>query len=253
MARARNIKPKFFLNGELVELPFHTRLLFIGLWCLADREGRLEDRPKQIKMEIFPADDVNIDASLAELAAAGFITRYRICDRAYLQVVNFLKHQNPHHREPPSTIPATDAPRTESRPATEPSVNGKAEHGPGGAKPARRKSGEAGEGFAEFWAEYPKKVAKCDAIAAWNKLAPDAAIRETILADVRKRRQTPDWTKENRKYALHAATYLNGCRWEDELPANDAGADAEADQEVEHMRASGRRAYEDLRGTEGPR
>ena len=31
MARARNIKPGFFTNDELVELPFATRLLFIGL------------------------------------------------------------------------------------------------------------------------------------------------------------------------------------------------------------------------------
>ena len=52
MARARNIKPGFFTNDELVELPFATRLLFIGLWTIADREGRMVDRPKKIKMEI---------------------------------------------------------------------------------------------------------------------------------------------------------------------------------------------------------
>ena len=55
MARARNIKPGFFLNEELVELPFSTRLLFIGLWTLADRDGRMEDKPKRIKMSLFPA------------------------------------------------------------------------------------------------------------------------------------------------------------------------------------------------------
>ena len=65
MARARNIKPSFFTNEDLVELPFEDRLLFIGLWTLADREGRLEDRPKRIKMAVFPADNVDVDASLA--------------------------------------------------------------------------------------------------------------------------------------------------------------------------------------------
>lgn len=39
MARARNIKPGFFTNDELVELPFEVRSLFIGLWAIADREG----------------------------------------------------------------------------------------------------------------------------------------------------------------------------------------------------------------------
>jgi hypothetical protein len=106
MPRARNIKPAFFKNEELVELPFETRLAFIGLWTLADREGRLEDRPKRIKMELFPADNVDVDAALSELQAAGFILRYVVDDTAYIQVLNFSKHQNPHKNEAPSSIPA---------------------------------------------------------------------------------------------------------------------------------------------------
>jgi len=51
MSRSRNIKPGFFRNADLVELPVETRLLFIGLWGLADREGRMSDRPKQIKIK----------------------------------------------------------------------------------------------------------------------------------------------------------------------------------------------------------
>ncbi|WP_461949107.1 hypothetical protein ACOKPE_14565 [Acinetobacter baumannii] len=49
MARSRNIKPSFFMNEDIIELPYEARLLFIGLWTLADREGRLENRPKKIK------------------------------------------------------------------------------------------------------------------------------------------------------------------------------------------------------------
>ena len=52
--RARNIKPGFFENEELADLPPLTRLLYIGLWLLADREGRLENRPRRIKAQIFP-------------------------------------------------------------------------------------------------------------------------------------------------------------------------------------------------------
>lgn len=47
MARARNIKPGFFINEDLVELPFSTRLLFAGLWIIADREGRLGERDRR--------------------------------------------------------------------------------------------------------------------------------------------------------------------------------------------------------------
>jgi len=106
MARARNIKPKFFTNPELVELPFSTRLLFIGLWTIADREGRLEDRPKQIKMNIFPSDEVDINSALSDLQNAGLLLRYEVDGVRYLQINTFCKHQNPHKDEKASTIPA---------------------------------------------------------------------------------------------------------------------------------------------------
>lgn len=106
MARARNIKPSFFTNEDLVELPFEDRLLFIGLWTLADREGRLEDRPKRIKMAVFPADNVDVDSSLARLAKAGFIARYEARGISCIQVLNFAKHQNPHVREAASELPS---------------------------------------------------------------------------------------------------------------------------------------------------
>lgn len=108
MARARNIKPSFFTNEELVELPFEFRLLFIGLWTLADREGRLEDRPKRIKMAIFPADNVDVDAGLSALQESGFILRYAATGIRVIQVLNFAKHQNPHIREAVSELPSPD-------------------------------------------------------------------------------------------------------------------------------------------------
>jgi len=105
MARARNIKPGFFTNEELVELPFATRLLFIGLWTLADREGRLEDKPKRIKMHLFPADEIDVDKALCDLQTSGFLTRYEVDGARYIQVLAFRKHQNPHRDEKPSSIP----------------------------------------------------------------------------------------------------------------------------------------------------
>jgi len=117
MARARNIKPSFFTNEDLVELPFEDRLLFIGLWTLADREGRLEDRPKRIKMAVFPADNVDVDASLARLAKSGFIARYEVRGIACIQVLNFAKHQNPHVREAASELPSIGENETSTVPA----------------------------------------------------------------------------------------------------------------------------------------
>lgn len=116
MARARNIKPGFFTNDELVELPFEDRLLFIGLWTIADREGRLLDRPKKIRMDIFPGDDVDVGKALCRLACSGFIARYEADGRPCIQIINWGKHQNPHVKEVASTIPAPDKHHTNTIP-----------------------------------------------------------------------------------------------------------------------------------------
>ena len=103
--RARNIKPGFFSNEDIVQCSMAARLLFIGLWCLADREGRLENRPIKIKIAIFPCDNVDINNLLDELCSFHFIEMYEVDGKKYIQVVNFHKHQKPHPKEKPSVIP----------------------------------------------------------------------------------------------------------------------------------------------------
>jgi hypothetical protein len=106
MARSRNIKPGFFTNDVLGELPPLARLLFAGIWTLCDREGRLEDRPKKIKAEVLPYDECDADDLLQKLHAADFIERYEVDGKRYLQVKTWGEHQNPHMKEAASTIPA---------------------------------------------------------------------------------------------------------------------------------------------------
>lgn len=115
MARMRAIKPGFFQNDQLAELPPLARLLFIGLWTEADREGRLHDRPKRFKAVLLPYDDCmaeDVDTWLHYLNRDGFIYRYEVGGQQYIQIINFLKHQNPHVKETPSTIPPPEVDTT---------------------------------------------------------------------------------------------------------------------------------------------
>jgi hypothetical protein len=108
MMRSRNIKPGFFLNEELADIePPWGRICFAGLWCMADREGRLEDRSRRIKAEVFPYDEKmpSIEKILSQLAAKNFILRYQIEKEKYIQINKFKKHQHPHNTERQSTIP----------------------------------------------------------------------------------------------------------------------------------------------------
>lgn len=73
------------------------------------------------------------------------------------------------------------------------------------------------QGFLVFYAAYPRKVNRPAAFKAWKRLKPDEALQAQILAAVALQRKHPDWTKENRKFVPHPASYLNGRRWEDEI------------------------------------
>ena len=108
MARARNIKPALFVNDELAEVEPLGRLLFIGLWTIADREGRLKDRPKKIKAQTLPFDDCDIDDLLNQLEKHNFIYRYEAGGCSLIQILNFTRHQNPHMKEPDSELPPPD-------------------------------------------------------------------------------------------------------------------------------------------------
>ena len=103
--RTRDIKPGFYLNDQLAECSFAARLAFPGLWMVADREGRLEYRPKRLKAEIFPYDNVDMAALINELIANQLVVRYQACGKEYLWIPTFLDHQKPHPNEKESVLP----------------------------------------------------------------------------------------------------------------------------------------------------
>jgi len=108
MARARLLKPGFFTNELLAELPPFGRLLFAGLWTLADRKGRLPDIPKVISGAVFPFDKVPVEKLLEMLNERSFILRYSVGGKRYIQVVKFETHQHVHKNEADSIIPPPD-------------------------------------------------------------------------------------------------------------------------------------------------
>lgn len=118
MPRIRSIKHEFFVNEELAGLSAMARLLFIGLWTIADKAGRLEDRPQKIKGQIFPHENADVDALLNELQTLDVLDRYIVDGKGYLQVTNFTKHQKPHPKEPESILP-TPASRGKTRASRE--------------------------------------------------------------------------------------------------------------------------------------
>ena len=101
MARIRTIKPEFFTSEDIVNLTPITRLLYIALWCEADREGRLSWKPKTFKIRYFPADNCDIEKMCETLLDAGLVVQYG----AYGFIPSFHAHQHINPRESASQLP----------------------------------------------------------------------------------------------------------------------------------------------------
>lgn len=139
MARIRYLKPDFWTDEKVVELSPLARLLFMGLWNFADREGRMVYSPAKIKMQIFPADSLDITELIGELSGKGLVTIYEASNANILSIPNFKKHQNIHPSEPQSRLPGNGAVTTNSAKAV-------ADQLQDAAKPGEKSSATVGIG-----------------------------------------------------------------------------------------------------------
>lgn len=76
------------------------------------------------------------------------------------------------------------------------------------------KANGVAEGFADFYAKYPRKVARAEAEKAWSKIDPDEGLRGRIMAALLS--NGFDY-REDGRFIPHPATWLNQARWDDEL------------------------------------
>jgi len=90
------------------------------------------------------------------------------------------------------------------------------EKDPGGVKGKRRKQSRAAdaESFEQFWAAYPRKVAKEAARRAFAKAIEAGASHAALMAGVERYRA--ERAGQDPKYTKHPATWLNAGCWQDE-------------------------------------
>jgi len=260
--RIRTIKGEFWTDEKVVELSAWARLMFIGLWNMADDWGLMEWSSKRAKMLLFPADEVDVEALVDELETMEMVTMYENDGRKYLAVNNFHRHQRTDKRgklrfPPPDSGWFERFPRnpTESRgnsgnptephgiPTTPAEIPGKPPRkGKGKGKgniPPLSPKGEvrrsrsldpevielARSTFDRFWAEWPRRDGKKPAWDKWCSKKCWTRIEE-ILTAVRRQKGSKQWTKDGGDFIPLPATWLNQERWEDQgtsAPAGDEG------------------------------
>lgn len=115
MARIRTVKPEFFTSESVLSVSPLARLFFIGLWCEADRDGRLKWKPKTLKFRYLPGDPVNIEKLCTELEQAEMIVTYTIDNNDYCEIPSFKSHQVINNREKESELPSRDSDASTTR------------------------------------------------------------------------------------------------------------------------------------------
>lgn len=229
MARIRTIKPEFFTSEDIVSLSPLARLLYIALWCEADKEGRMVWKPRTFKLRYMPGDNCDIESLCAEILERGLVKLY---GEGLAYIPQFSAHQHINPRESASKLPDhQDQPRVGTRqPRVGTGANldvhaqvGREGKGKEGVTPRVDDAEDSGPekqkaelpGFAKFWETWPtndRKQAKGKCLEAWKKANAerDAAL---VLAHVSSLKNSA-WVKDGGQFVPAPLVYLNQRRWE---------------------------------------
>lgn len=252
MARIRTIKPEFFTSEDIVSLTPLARLFYVGLWCEADREGRMAWKPRTLKMRYLPGDDCDIDALAQELVASGLIDLYEVEGKAYAQIPSFTNHQVINNREVDSILPQKPARRVtrESGVKAEGRKEGREGKGKEGKEGKEHNAGaDAGEaelaegqqaelpglpkpepepapepdleaGFEEFWAAWPshhRKGQRAKCLERWKAECLHASAG-AVVANVEAWKRSAQWTKDGGQFIPAPLVYLNQSTYANPAP-----------------------------------
>lgn len=102
------LNPDFFTDPDIVaSLDAYGRLLYQGIWCVAEDSGCFEFNSLLLKMKVLPGDQnvtsENIQEYLDILIKLKKIIIYEVDGRKYGWLKNFHKHQSLNKPNPPST------------------------------------------------------------------------------------------------------------------------------------------------------
>lgn len=208
--------------------------LWAYLITYVDDFGRGSADPELLKGFVFPrrkgVTEDTIKKTLAELATIGSVILYEVDGEPYLCFPNWSEHQS--IRNKVSKYPAPDdgiiqiASSCMQMKSNECSCNQtyadeckcyrnpiQSESNPNPESESKAREARSAE-FEQFWAVYPRKVGKKDALKAFKKAKTSV---DVLIAAIERQKQSQQWIKDDGQYIPNPATWLNQGRWEDEV------------------------------------
>ena len=224
----RIIKESICTSDNLDQLSAFQETMFYRLLVNCDDYGRMDARPKILAAKLFPLKDIRtsqIEESLRALTSAELVIIYEVDGKPFLQMKTWERHQQ--IRAKKSKYPSPESGNIVSdrtckqmiaddskcpRNPIQSESESESESNPKDARAVLKES------FDVFWTAYPRHTNKKAAQQAFQKINPDADLLNIMLQSVAAWKLSQQWTKDGGQYIPHAATWLNGRRWEDEVP-----------------------------------
>lgn len=238
MSRIRSVHPGLYTDEAFVALTMVARVFLPGLWTESDDHGVFEWKPLTLKMKIFPADNVDVNALLAELENADIIRRFMHDGKEYGVARNFCKWQRPKEPRYKHPLPPELRDYIGLKPETSEAL-GKALPNGGEMSPQREEGGgkkeeegkkkedirtvakatrpDRDEKFEEFWKLYPKRKGanpKKPARDQWDAALKRGSSEDQIIAAV-KAGAGFDREKIGTEYIPQAVKWLRDRRFDD--------------------------------------
>lgn len=228
----RIIKESCRTSDQLNQLSDGAERMFWRLITVADDFGRFEADPVTLKAHCFPKlvdtlKTAKIKGWIDEFISVGLVKLYQSNDKTYGFFPTWDKHQRRRAQFSKHPAPTSDnICRQMLRNAPEDTRNR-------GYEESRHEDTLTG-GFEDFWKAYPKKADKQKALEVWNKISPNDALRQTILAAIERQKASEQWQKDKGQYIPLPTTWLNRKRWEDEItPFSSPQADSGYQKSIE--------------------
>lgn len=222
----RILKESICTSENIDMLSAFQETVFYRLIVNCDDYGRTDARPKILAARLFPLKEIRtnqIEDALRALSSAELVILYTVGGKPFLQMTTWNRHQQ--IRAKVSKYPAPDdgiitndincnQMQADTSKCPRNPIQSKSNPNPNPNTSASR----CAQGFDEFWIAYPKKQGKQQAEKAFNKIKPDRALLDKMLASIKAWSQSQQWTKDGGQYIPMPSTWLNGKRWEDEAP-----------------------------------
>lgn len=232
MARIRSIHPGLASDEAFMSMTMAAKAAWSVLWTECDDHGVFEWKPIVLKARIFPADNVDFAAILAEYQSLGCVERRDIGGKSFGYIKNFCKYQRPKHPSYRYPFPeemhvfadyfskATGQEGEDSPIATEKPPQMKEEGGSEEKKVYRRvakATTPVDETFEEFWKAYPSRKGdnpKAPARKLFSAFVKQGVDAQAIIAGV-KAACARNREKIGTEFIPQAVKWLRDRRWED--------------------------------------